>query len=275
MPRGESNRPLICRTSYVIHHRMRIVRFSFSGRQPQYGILEADRVRPLRAPPFGRLEPTGERIPLSEAKLAAPVLPSKVVAIGLNYRDHAGELGLPLPEEPMLFLKPGTAVIGPGEKIVCPEMSSRVDYEGELAVVIGRKASRVEREQAGAFVLGYTCLNDVTARDLQFKDVQYTRAKGFDTFAPLGPWIETELDPCGLTVESYLNGERKQSSNTSQLVFDAFYLVHFASWVMTLNPGDVIATGTPSGIGPMQPGDRIEVRIQGIGSLINEVVRPG
>ena len=254
---------------------MRIVRCLHDQAEPRYGIVEAgDRVQPLALPPFEGLRPAGNPVPLSRVELLAPCTPSKIVAVGLNYRDHARELGMDPPGEPMLFLKPGTAVTGPGGKIVYPEMSSRVDYEGELAVVMGRRTSRVSREEARACILGYTCLNDVTARDLQVKDVQFTRAKSFDTFAPLGPWIETDLDPCCLTVETFLNGERRQSSSTSQLVFDPFYLVHFVSWIMTLNPGDVIATGTPSGIGPMQPGDRIEIRIQGIGSLINEVVLP-
>jgi len=254
---------------------MRIVRYLFGTDEPRYGIVDAeDNLQPLVRPPFDGLCFAGDLLPLSRVDLLAPCAPSKIVAVGLNYRDHARELGLPIPEEPLLFLKPGTAVIGPGGKIVYPEMSRRVDYEGELAVVMGKKASRVTREDARACILGYTCLNDVTARDLQAKDLQFTRSKSFDTFAPLGPWIETDLDPRNLRVETFLNGERRQSSITSQLVFDPFHLVCFVSQVMTLNPGDVIATGTPSGIGPMGPGDRVEIRIQGIGSLVNEVVLP-
>lgn len=254
---------------------MRILRYAVAGRKPQYGLLEdEDAVRPLRCPPFERLDPAGERLTLSRVELLPPCLPSKIVAVGLNYRDHAREFGVPLPAEPMLFLKPSTALIGSGGKIIYPEMSKRVDYEGELAVVIANKAFRITPGQARGCVLGYTCINDVTARDLQVKDVQYTRAKGFDTFAPVGPWIRTDLDPGSLTVECYLNGERKQASSTAELVFDPFYLVWFISQVMTLNAGDMIATGTPSGTGPMQPGDVVEVRIQGIGSLVNQVVLP-
>lgn len=254
---------------------MRIVRF-LTGKTARYGLLdEQDRVQPLEEPPFDDIKPAGEKVPLDRVELLAPSTPSKIVAVGLNYRDHAEEVGMPIPEEPMLFMKPDTAVIGPGGKILMPEMSQQVDYEGELGVVIGRKIFRISKEEAREAILGYTCFNDVTARDLQSKDIQFTRAKGFDTFAPMGPWIETDLDPKALAVESYLNGEQRQKSNTSQLVFDANHLVHFISWIMTLNPGDVIATGTPAGIGPMQAGDRIEVRIQGIGSLVNEVALPG
>jgi 2-keto-4-pentenoate hydratase/2-oxohepta-3-ene-1,7-dioic acid hydratase in catechol pathway len=190
----------------------------------------------------------------------------------LNYRDHAQEFGAPLPDEPLLFLKPGTAVIGPEEAIIYPRMSRRVDYEAELAVVISRTAHRVPEAAAKDFILGYTAINDVTARDLQKKDGQFTRSKSFDTFAPLGPWIETAVpDPDNLTVEAFLNGERRQHSNTRNLVFGVAYLVAFISRIMTLLPGDVIATGTPSGIGPMLPGDLVEVRVEGVGTLRNPV----
>jgi 2-keto-4-pentenoate hydratase/2-oxohepta-3-ene-1,7-dioic acid hydratase in catechol pathway len=230
-----------------------------------------DGIRSIRGDPFGGLDYDGEHFLLSDVELLAPCEPSKVVGIGLNYRDHAEELGLELPEDPMLFLMPDTAVIGPGQTIRLPEMSEWVDYEGELAVVIGRPAFRIPREEAADFILGYTCFNDVTARDLQVRDIQFTRAKSFDTFAPMGPWIVTDIDPASLDIETYVNGTRKQRSNTRQLVFDPLGLVHFVSWVMTLNPGDVIASGTPAGIGPLAAGDQVEVRIQGIGSLINEV----
>jgi 2-keto-4-pentenoate hydratase/2-oxohepta-3-ene-1,7-dioic acid hydratase in catechol pathway len=192
--------------------------------------------------------------------------------VGLNYRDHAEEVRLPIPDEPLLFLKPVSSVIGPGDAIVIPPESSRVDYEAELAVVIGKTARRVTSEEAPEYILGYTCLNDVTARDLQAKDKQWTRGKSFDTFCPIGPWVETELDPSNLQIELYLNGEQKQASRTSKLIFDVFHLVEFISCVMTLEPGDVIATGTTSGIGRMKPGDTVEVRIEGIGSLTNPVV---
>ncbi len=250
---------------------MRIVRYTVNG-EARYGALDAgDGIRSLTAAPFDGLVYGEERHRLSEVELLAPCEPSKIVGIGLNYRDHAGELGLELPDEPMLFLMPDTAVIGPGGTIRCPEMSERVDYEGELGIVVGRPAFRIRLEDAADYIFGYTCFNDVTARDLQVRDTQFTRSKGFDTFAPIGPWIVTDIDPGALDIETYLNGARKQCSNTRQLVFDPFYLVYFISWVMTLQPGDVIASGTPAGIGPMQPGDRVEVRIQGVGSLINDV----
>ena len=208
---------------------------------------------------------------LQTIKILAPCAPSKIVAVGLNYRTHAAEVNMELPEEPILFLKPPTAVIGPEEKIIYPAMSKRVDYEGELGVVIGRHCQSVTVAQASDYILGYTCVNDVTARDLQKKDQQWTRAKGFDTFAPLGPFIETAFDPSDVLIETFLNREKKQSASTRDLIFPVQALVSFISQVMTLLPGDVIATGTPDGIGPMQVGDVVEVRIEGIGTLRNKV----
>jgi 2-keto-4-pentenoate hydratase/2-oxohepta-3-ene-1,7-dioic acid hydratase in catechol pathway len=214
-------------------------------------------------------------LPLTQVRLLPPALPTKVVAIGLNYRDHAEEMKVQLPDEPLLFIKPPSSVIGPEDEIVMPAQSSRVDYEAELAIVIGKTAKDVSRKDAQDYILGYTCLNDVTARDLQSKDGQWTRAKSFDTFCPIGPWIETDVDPSDLKIELYLNGECKQASRTSNLIFDSFQLVEFVSSVMTLMPGDLIATGTTSGIGPMNAGDTVEVRIEGIGSLKNAVVGSG
>jgi len=208
---------------------------------------------------------------LDSLHLLPPVEPTKIVALGLNYRDHAEEMKFPLPEDPMIFIKPSSAVIGPADKIIYPKMASQVDYEAELAIVIGKTARHVLPENSRSHVLGYTCLNDVTARDLQRKDIQFTRAKGFDTFCPIGPCIATDVTPDDLAVEAYLNGERKQSSGTSQLIFGVDELISFISHVMTLYPGDIISTGTPGGIGPMQPGDTIEIRIEKIGSLINKV----
>lgn len=216
----------------------------------------------------------GQRVAdLEDVTLLAPVVPGKIVAVGLNYRDHAEEVGLKIPDEPLIFLKPSTAVIGSGESIRYPRMASQVDYEGELGVIIGKKARNVSLDGSGGYILGYVCFNDVTARDLQNKDRQWTRAKGFDTFAPLGPWIETDLDPQHLKLETFLNGELRQSSNTENLIFDCYHLVSFISRVMTLMPGDVIATGTPSGIGPMSVGDRVDVVIEGIGTLTNDVIK--
>jgi len=253
---------------------LRVVRFRQEGRSA-YGILEGEKISFLRGTPYdgGLQNTTGEVVSLAEVTLLAPCEPSKIIALGLNYRDHAAEFGNPVPEEPLIFLKPGTAVIGPDEAIVYPNMSRRVDYEAELAAVMGRTARHVPEDQALDYVLGYTCFNDVTARDLQKKDGQFTRAKGFDTFAALGPWMETEIaDPDNLTVEAYLNGERKQHSNTSNMVFGVATLISFISRIMTLLPGDVIATGTPSGIGPMRAGDVVEIKVERIGNLRNQVV---
>jgi 2-keto-4-pentenoate hydratase/2-oxohepta-3-ene-1,7-dioic acid hydratase in catechol pathway len=253
---------------------MRLVRFEQMGRTA-YGILEGEKISVLWGPPYdgGLANTTGEVVSLPGVLLLAPCEPSKIVALGLNYRDHAAEFGNPVPDEPLIFMKPSTAVIGPDAAIVYPAMSRRVDYEAELAVVMGRSARHVPENQALEYVLGYTCFNDVTARDLQKKDGQFTRAKSFDTFAAMGPWIETEIgDPDHLTVEAFLQGERKQHSNTNNLVFGVATLIAFISRIMTLLPGDVIATGTPSGIGPMQPGDVVEIRVEKIGTLRNQVV---
>jgi 2-keto-4-pentenoate hydratase/2-oxohepta-3-ene-1,7-dioic acid hydratase in catechol pathway len=253
---------------------MRLVRFELQGRTG-YGILEGEKIKVLWNTPYGGgLEnTTGEFVSLPEVTLLAPCEPSKIIALGLNYLDHAAEFGHAVPAEPLIFMKPSTAIIGPEDDIVYPKMARRVDYEAELAVVIGRACRQVREESFRDYVLGYTCFNDVTARDLQKKDGQFTRSKSFDTFAPLGPWIETELpDPDNVTVEAYLNGERRQHSSTGNMVFPVPTLVAFISRIMTLLPGDVIATGTPSGIGPMQAGDVVEIRVEGIGTLRNRVV---
>jgi 2-keto-4-pentenoate hydratase/2-oxohepta-3-ene-1,7-dioic acid hydratase in catechol pathway len=244
---------------------MRLVRFGV-GKDIFSGWLDGERLVPLAGRSFPR------HFTLTEVRLLAPCFPTKVVAIGLNYRDHAAELKMPLPPEPLVFLKPSSSVVGPGDAILMPWQSAQVDYEAELAVVIGRTARNVRRADAAQHVLGYTCLNDVTARDLQSKDGQWTRAKGFDTFCPIGPWIETDLDPSDLKIELFLNGICRQGSRTSNLSFHVAELVEYVSGIMTLFPGDIIATGTPSGIGPMKPEDTVEVRIEGIGSLINTVV---
>jgi 2-keto-4-pentenoate hydratase/2-oxohepta-3-ene-1,7-dioic acid hydratase in catechol pathway len=252
---------------------MKIVRFATPDASEQYGVIEGDSILALKGTPFRGLDYSGVTYKTSTVRLLAPCAPSKIVCLGVNYHSHAKEMGHTLPSAPLIFLKPSTAVIGPEAGIIYPPMSQRVDYEAEMAVVIKKAAWRVSQENALSHVLGYTCFNDITARDLQKIDGQWTRAKGFDTFAAVGPWIETDADPSNLTVESYLNGERKQHGNTSDLIFSVDYLIHFISHVMTLLPGDVIATGTPSGIGPMQVGDTIEIRIEGIGSLKNIVTR--
>jgi 2-keto-4-pentenoate hydratase/2-oxohepta-3-ene-1,7-dioic acid hydratase in catechol pathway len=249
---------------------MRLVRFQVQGR-PAFGILNNGEVGELDGEGYNSLTSIRTTHGTSDVNFLAPCVPTKIVAVGLNYRDHARELGMAVPEEPILFLKPPTSLIGPGDAIISPPMSRQIDYEGELGIVIRDRVHGIAPYEVRDHILGYTCANDVTARDLQKKDGQWTRAKGFDTFCPVGPWIETDLDPVDLLVESYLNGERRQSSRTSQFIFGIERLVSFISHVMTLQPGDLIITGTPAGIGPMRPGDEIEVRIEGIGSLKNRV----
>jgi len=249
---------------------MRIVRF-LHNREEFHGVVDGGEVRILETSPFESLKPGNKRLRLSEVKLLAPVVPGKALCIGLNYRDHAKEFDLPIPTSPVVFIKPSTALLDPQVEIERPAISRRVDYEAELVVVLGKKARHVDPSKALDYVLGYTCGNDVTARDLQPKDGQWTVAKSFDTFMPLGPWIETDLDPSRLAVSAYLNGEKKQSSNTSNLIFAVPELVAFLSSIMTLEPGDIIMTGTPSGVGPMNSGDTIVVEIEGIGRLENKV----
>jgi 2-keto-4-pentenoate hydratase/2-oxohepta-3-ene-1,7-dioic acid hydratase in catechol pathway len=268
---------------------VRIARFT-AGDDPLFGVVtgELDEfgqaaddsvvVELVGDPLYAGIQPTQTEHRLADIRLLAPVIPrSKVVAIGKNYAAHAAEMDSDLPEEPLMFLKPNTAVIGPGDQILYPPQSQRVDYEGELAVVIGRICRDVPPEQATDVILGYTIAIDVTARDLQKKDVQYTRAKGFDSFCPLGPWIETDLDPHdfaeGRRVQTYLNGDLVQDGSTKDLIFDIPTLVAHVTSVMTLLPGDVILTGTPEGVGPMQPGDEVEVSIEGLGALTNTVVK--
>ncbi len=252
---------------------MKIVRFAAQGKT-RYGLLAGDRIDAIAGRPFGSLRTTGDSFRLRDVRLLAPCVPSKIVALGVNYRSHADEMKSQLPKNPLIFIKPPTAVIGPEDTIIYPPSSRQVDYEGELGVVIKKKARNVAESQAAEFILGYTCLNDVTARDLQRLDGQWTRAKGFDTFAPMGPCIETDLDPTNVPLEVYLDGKMVQQGNTRDLVFGVYRLVSFISEVMTLLPGDVIATGTPGGIGPMQPGDTVELKIAPIGTLRNYVARP-
>ena len=262
---------------------MRIARFT-TGEDPQFGVVtgEVDEhgipdedcvVVGLNGDPlYVGLHLSSKEYPLSEVRLLSPVLPrSKVVGIGRNYAAHAAEMGTEAPAEPLMFLKPNTSVIGPGDPIFYPRQSSEVHYEGELAVVIGRICRDVPAEKVADVIQGYTVANDVTARDLQRSDVQFSRAKGFDSFCPLGPWIETELDISDLRVQTYLNGELKQDGTTKDMIHDVPALVAYVSSVMTLLPGDVILTGTPEGVGPMQVGDEVEVSISGIGNLTNQV----
>lgn len=239
--------------------------------QVRYGMVEGDRVFALEGNPFDDIRANGEVFDLEQVRLLAPCQPSKVVCVGLNYADHAGELNLELPQEPILFIKPPSTVIGPLEPIIYPTMSQQVDYEAELAVVIGKITRKVTVTEARDKIWGYTCGNDVTARDLQHKDGQWTRAKSFDTFCPLGPWIMDNFDPKQAEIRLWVNDNLRQNSNTRQMLFSVEYLVSFISQIMTLLPGDVIMTGTPFGVGPVNPGDTIAVEIKGLGRLTNQV----
>jgi len=249
---------------------MRLARFS-SGGTIGYGVYMDDGIQPIAWEPYDEEQAAFDKVPLEQVSLLAPVVPTKIIGIGLNYREHAEEVGMPTAIEPTIFLKPPSSILDPGGSIVIPERSTHVDYEAELAVIISREAHDVSVENALEHVFGYTCGIDVTARDLQIEDGQWTRAKGFDTFCPLGPWAETDIDPGNLDLALSLNGEEKQRSNTSLMIFDVPHLVSFLSGIMTLCAGDVIMTGTPSGIGPVESGDHLEVTIEGIGTLSCDV----
>lgn len=253
-----------------------IVRFERNGKV-KFGWQIEDRIRVIEGDVYKRGEQrmaimAGLEVPLNEVKILSPCTPTKIVGIGLNYRDHAEEMGLPIPKEPMMFLKPSTSVIGPGEPIICPDWTTNIHYEAELAVVIKKEAKNVAAEEAEEYILGYTCAIDVTARDMQHKDGQWTRSKSFDTFCPLGPGILPKLDSSNLQISLSCNGEIRQQSSTKQLIFPVPRLVEEVSKVMTLKPGDVILTGTPAGVGEIKPGDEVMVAIEGIGSLRCPVV---
>jgi len=257
---------------------MKFCRFSpLSSRQKstasiKFGLIEGDSIREISAAPWKAWRTALRSFPLKDCRLAAPVLPSKIVCVGRNYAAHAAEFGHEMPKEPMIFLKPPSSVIGPGESIVLPKYSQRVEHEAELGLVIGKTCSHLnDDEDPLSYLLGYTCVNDVTARDLQKSDVQFTRAKGFDTFCPVGPHIETELDPHNVLVEAHVNGTQKQSGDTSLMAFPVAFLVRWISRMMTLVPGDLVATGTPAGVGRLVAGDTVEVSVAGIGMLRNPV----
>ena len=253
---------------------MKIYRFRYR-KKVLTGVLKEEFLFPIVGSVFGDFRIGTSPVPIGDVRILPPVLPSKIIGIGRNYKEHAAELGNPLPEEPLVFLKPPSAVIGHLDTVVQPPSSRRVDYEGEVGVVIRRKARNLrDDDPVEAVILGYTCFNDVTARDLQTKDVQFTRAKGFDTFAAVGPCVATGLDPAGLRLKTFLNGRLVQSGTTSNLIFSIPHLVRFLSRIMTLLPGDIIATGTPAGVGPTSPGDRVDVQIDGIGVLSNMFTRP-
>ncbi len=250
---------------------MRFVRYQTGQDAPRYGWVYEDKIGPIEGAPFGEFRRLEAELPVHMTRLLAPVQPGKIICVGRNYAEHAREQNVEVPEIPLLFLKPPSAVIGPGDSILLPPQSRQVEHEGELAVVIGRKGRWVQAEDALKYVLGYTVANDVTARDLQRRDGQWTRGKGFDTFCPLGPWIETELDPADVLVQTRVNGEMRQMASTREMIFPVEQLIAFISSVMTLLPGDVILTGTPAGIGPLEAGDMVEVTVEGVGSLSNPV----
>jgi 2-keto-4-pentenoate hydratase/2-oxohepta-3-ene-1,7-dioic acid hydratase in catechol pathway len=246
-----------------------------SSRIPVYGILDEYQVREISGAPWAEWSQTPRAYPLAAVRLLAPVTPSKIVCIGRNYAAHAAELGNEVPKEPLMFLKPPSSIVGSEEPIILTRYSQRVEHEGELAIVIGRRCSQLtDSDDALSYVLGYTCLNDVTARDIQKSDVQFTRGKGFDTFCPVGPHIETDLDPANILVETRVNGTVRQSGNTSLMIYPCAFLIRWISRMMTLYPGDVIATGTPAGVGPLIAGDAVEVSVAGIGVLRNPVHAP-
>jgi 2-keto-4-pentenoate hydratase/2-oxohepta-3-ene-1,7-dioic acid hydratase in catechol pathway len=252
---------------------MKIYRYKHKDKI-SFGTLEEERLYPIEGSILKKFKVSKKWIAIGAVSLLPPVKPSKIIAVGVNYKDHAMERGRSLPKEPLIFLKPPSAVVGPNDIIVYPEMTRRVDYEGELALVMKRKASRLqEKDDVDGLILGYTCFNDVTARDLQERDVQFTRAKSFDTFAAVGPCIATDIDPSKVRIKTFLNGKLRQSGNTRNMIFPVPDLVRFISQVMTLRPGDLITTGTPAGVGPMSAGDRVDVQIEGIGTLSNAVMR--
>ena len=250
---------------------MKYIRYSVNSAE-KYGILVDNTIKEIDGNIFGEFKENGKSFSLNEVTLLPPVKPTKIVAIGLNYRAHAVELNMITPNEPLIFLKPVSAIIASGENIEYPDCSSQVDYEGELGVVIKKTTKDIERDEAKDYILGYTCINDITARDLQRQDVQFTRAKSFDTFCPIGPCIETEVDPLDVEIKTYLNGKLMQDSNTSDMIFDVYYIVSYLSKIMTLEEGDVIITGTPQGVAHMHKGDEVVVEIENIGRLENKVI---
>lgn len=252
---------------------MRFVRFQTGDGQPRFGWYYDDYIGPIEGSPFSDYRRLEAVLPLDSVRLLPPVQPSKIICVGRNYVDHAKEHGVEVPEIPLLFLKPPSSLIGHRDAIVLPPQSSRVEHEAELAVVIGKRGRWIPPEEVNDYIFGYTIANDVTARDLQRKDGQWTRGKGFDTFCPVGPWIETELDPYDVLITCRVNDEIRQMASTRDMVFNIQQLVAFISSVMTLEPGDLILTGTPSGVGSLESGDQIAIQIEGIGELVNSVTQ--
>jgi 2-keto-4-pentenoate hydratase/2-oxohepta-3-ene-1,7-dioic acid hydratase in catechol pathway len=250
---------------------MQIIRFTHKNSEPQYGWINDAYVGLLSSPPFGAYRRLEATIPLEEVRLLAPVQPSKILAIGRNYAEHAKEHGVEIPDVPVVFLKPPSALLNPGGTIILPPQSTQVEHESELGVVISRSGRWIRQEDVTDHILGYTIVNDVTARDLQNRDNQWTRCKGFDTFCPVGPWIETDLDPSDILITCRVNGEIRQMSSTREMVFSIKQLIVFISSIMTLEPGDLLITGTPAGVGRLADGDTVEAEIEGIGILSNLV----
>ena len=250
---------------------MRFIRFQTKNQLPAFGWVQDDQVGALEGSPLTEFRRLPATLPLESVRLLPPILPSKIICVGRNYVEHAREHGNEVPDVPLIFLKPPTSLIGPGAAILLPPQSERVEHEGELVIVIGRGGRHIEPADAADYILGYTIGNDVTARDLQRRDNQWTRAKGFDTFCPLGPWIDTRLDPSDALVTCHVNGQLRQMASTRDMVFPVAQLVAYISSVMTLEPGDVILTGTPSGVGPLEPGDEVRVEVEGLGTLTNPV----
>ncbi len=254
---------------------MKICRFvETDSSAPRFGILEGDSIAEITGAPWsaGGVKKSGRSFAAASVRLVAPVTPSKIVCVGRNYAAHAAELGNDVPKEPLIFLKPPSSVVGPSEPIVLTKYSSKVEHEGELGLIVGRRVTHLsDSDDALSFLCGYTCVNDVTARDLQKLDVQFTRAKGFDTFCPVGPYIETELNPTDVLVQCRVNGAVRQSARTSLMIFSVAFVLRWISRMMTLEPGDLIATGTPAGVGPLVAGDKVEVFAEGIGVLSNPV----
>ena len=252
---------------------MKIYRYKHKDKV-HFGVLREENLYQIEGSIFRKFQVKKAELPISDVTLLPPVMPSKIVAVGANYKSHAKEMGRPLPGEPLLFLKPPSSVVGPNDIIVYPKMSKRVDYEGELALVVKKRAHLLEeKDDVDEYILGYTCFNDVTARDLQLKDGQFTRAKSFDTFAAVGPCIATDVQPDQLKLKTFVNGKLKQSSGLNNLIFSVPFLIKFISRIMTLEPGDVLTTGTPAGVGPLSPGDRVDIQIEGIGTLSNTVMK--
>jgi 2-keto-4-pentenoate hydratase/2-oxohepta-3-ene-1,7-dioic acid hydratase in catechol pathway len=250
---------------------MKIVRFLSLEGVAQYGWMVEDKIGPIQGNPFFDYHRQEPQIPVSQVKLLAPVQPGKIIAVGRNYIDHAHEHGVEVPEIPLIFLKPPSSIIGPMDEIVLPPQSRQVEHEAELVVVVGKRGRWIDLNQAREYIYGYTVGNDITARDLQRKDGQWTRGKGFDTFCPLGPWIETDIEPSDLQITCRVNDELRQMSSTREMVYSVAQLLVFVSSIMTVDPGDVIMTGTPAGVGLLAAGDRLVTTIEGIGELTNTV----